>query len=111
LATQITQALTSVGVAVTTFSFGFLRAAIDTQYAGVDTASNTRLVTRSDVSFWVFPCPIAYQSKISVVTWCNSSKPPATGSVGFIEIRKFFRSICRSPNFWILYPEFHDFEG
>lgn len=60
---KLRTALTILAFAVAVLSFGMLRTVIDAWYAGVDSASNKRLITRNAISL-IFYLPISYKEKI-----------------------------------------------
>lgn len=68
--------LTIVGVAVAVTAFGLIRTVISAWYAGVETASPDRLITRNAVSI-TFTLPLSYRDQIlkidgvKQVTWAN----------------------------------------
>lgn len=68
--------LTVFGITIAIVSFGLLRTIVDSWYAGAESSSAGRLITRNAISL-TFPLPIAYAGKIrqvtgvSRVTWAN----------------------------------------
>jgi putative ABC transport system permease protein len=66
LASPARAALTVLGVAVATASFGFLETAVSAYYAGVSASARDRLVTRNAASLAV-PLPIAWRERIARV--------------------------------------------
>jgi putative ABC transport system permease protein len=55
--------LTVLGLTVATLAFGLLQTVVGAWYAGVNAASDTRLITRNAISL-VFPLPLSYESRI-----------------------------------------------
>jgi putative ABC transport system permease protein len=68
--------LTMVGIVVAIVAFGLLRTIVEAWYAGVNTSSSARLMTRNSISL-VFPLPLNYGEKIRqvqgvrAVSWAN----------------------------------------
>ena len=60
---RLRTALTALGIFVAILAFGLLSTVIDAWYSGANTASSSRLVTRSAVSL-VFPLPTTYREKL-----------------------------------------------
>ena len=58
--------LTITGIAIAVIAFGLLRTVVTAWYAGVESSSVDRLVTRDAVSF-IFPLPYSYLEKISQI--------------------------------------------
>ena len=54
--------LTILGLTVAILSFGLLRTVVDAWHAGVNAASDSRLITRNSVSL-VFPLPLHIATK------------------------------------------------
>lgn len=98
--------LTALGIAIAVLAFGILRTVIDAWYIGVEASSQTRLITRNEVSLG-FPMPLAYREKISLI-------PGVTGvSIGqwfggvYIDPKNFFARFAIEPeSFLPLYPEY-----
>ena len=55
--------LTVLGIFVAILAFGLLRTVVEAWFAGAESASTTRLITRNSISL-VFSLPIAYQDRI-----------------------------------------------
>jgi putative ABC transport system permease protein len=98
--------LTVAAVAIALLAFGLLRTVLDAWYAGVKSASATRLVTRNSISL-IMPLPLAYAPRIrqvagvSRVTW-------GTWFGGLFQSEKnFFPTFAVDPPGYLeLYPEF-----
>ncbi len=98
--------LTALGIAIAVLAFGILRTVIDAWYIGVEASSQTRLITRNQVSLG-FPMPLAYRDKIVQI-------PGVTGiSIGqwfggvYIDPKNFFARFAVEPeSFLPLYPEY-----
>jgi len=98
--------LTLVGLVVAICAFGMLRTIVDAWYAGVETSSSTRLVTRSNISL-TFALPLNYAQKlrgiegVRQVSWANWF-----GGV-YITERNFFPQFAVEPaSYLALYPEY-----
>lgn len=98
--------LTVFGLTVAILSFGLLRTVVDAWHAGVDAASDSRLITRNNVSL-VFFLPLRYAEKVRQV--------PGVREVGYatwfggiyIEEKNFFPNFAiDGEHFLNLYPEF-----
>jgi putative ABC transport system permease protein len=98
-------ALTILGIAVAVLAFALLRTMVAAWYAGVNSASPTRLITRNAVSF-ITPLPMAYLPKIQAV--------PGITNVGYsnwfggiyIDERHFFPTFAVDVRrYFAMYPE------
>ncbi len=103
---KLRTALTIVGIVVAIVAFGLLRTIVDAWYAGANSSSSVRLVTRSAVSL-VFSMPLTYGQKIrqvegvTGVAWANWF-----GGI-YISERNFFPQFAVSaPGYLDIYPEF-----
>lgn len=103
---KLRTALTVLGLTVAVLSFGLLRTVVDAWYAGVDAASDSRLITRNSVSL-VFFLPLHYAEKVR--------QAPGVHEVGYatwfggiyIEEKNFFPNFAiDGEHFLNLYPEF-----
>ena len=98
--------LTLVGLVVAVCAFGMLRTIVEAWYAGVETSSSTRLVTRSNISL-TFALPLNYAERlrgidsVRQVSWANWF-----GAV-YITERNFFPQFAVEPvSYLALYPEY-----
>ena len=98
--------LTVVGLVVTICAFGLLRTIVDAWYAGVNSSSSTRLITRSNISL-TFALPLNYAQRLKgvdgvrEVSWANWF-----GGV-YITERNFFPQFAIEPaSYLALYPEY-----
>jgi putative ABC transport system permease protein len=103
---KLRTSLTLVGLVVAICAFGMLRTIVDAWYAGVETSSSTRLVTRSNISL-TFALPLNYAQKlrgiegVRQVSWANWF-----GGV-YITERNFFPQFAVEPaSYLALYPEY-----
>lgn len=98
--------LTMVGLVVAVCAFGLLRTIVDAWYAGVETSSSTRLITRSNISL-TFALPLNYAQRlravdgIQQVSWANWF-----GGI-YITERNFFPQFAVDAATYLpLYPEY-----
>ncbi len=98
--------LTMIGVAVAIMAFGLLRTLVGAWYAGVESSSASRLVTRNAISL-VFSLPIAYKDKIrSVPGVAAVSYADWFGGI-YISEKNFFPNFAVDARTYLdLYPEF-----
>lgn len=98
--------LTMVGLVVAVCAFGLLRTIVDAWYAGVESSSSARLITRSAISL-TFPLPLSYAERIrsvegvSGVSWANWF-----GGIYINEYNFFAQFAVDPPSYLALYPEF-----
>ena len=103
---RLRTSLTLVGLVVAVCAFGMLRTILEAWYAGVETSSSTRLITRSNISL-TFALPLNYAQRIRgvegvrTVSWANWF-----GGVYQTE-RNFFPQFAVDPvTYLALYPEY-----
>jgi putative ABC transport system permease protein len=98
--------LTVLGIFVAILAFGLLRTVVEAWYAGAESASSTRLITRNSISL-VFPLPATYADRIRQV--------PGVGRVAhanwfggiYVSEKNFFPQLAVDmPGYFALYPEF-----
>ncbi len=103
---KLRTALTILGVLIAILAFGLLRTVISAWYAGVESSSATRLVTRNAVSL-IFPLPLSYKDRIRQV---NGVKIVSYGNwFGgvYIDEKNFFPNFAVEPRTYLeLYPEY-----
>lgn len=98
--------LTVTGIVVAILAFGLLRTVIDAWHAGVDNASDARLVTRNSISL-VFPLPLAYEGKIRQIAGVREVGFANWFGGVYIEEKNFFPQMAiDGEHFLNLYPEF-----
>jgi putative ABC transport system permease protein len=98
--------LTVLGMALAVLAFCLLRTVVAAWYAGVSSASPSRLVTRSAISL-VFRLPIAYLPKIQAVPGVKAVTYGAWFGGVYIDEKHFFPQFSVSiPNYFDIYPEF-----
>ena len=98
--------LTIVGITIAILAFGLLRTVVSAWYAGVESSSASRLVTRNAISL-IFSLPISYREKlirmpgVSQVSYANWF-----GGV-YVTEKNFFPNFAIEPKSYLdLYPEF-----
>ncbi|MBS4099414.1 MAG: ABC transporter permease [Sulfuricella sp.] len=98
--------LTVLGLTVAILSFGLLRTVVDAWHAGVDAASDSRLITRNSVSL-VFFLPLHYADKVRQVPGVHEVGYATWFGGIYIEEKNFFPNFAiDGEHFLNLYPEF-----
>ncbi|MDP2239439.1 MAG: FtsX-like permease family protein [Burkholderiales bacterium] len=97
--------LTMLGIIVAVLAFGLLQTVVDAWYAGAQSASSARLVTRSSISL-MFPLPLSYEGRIRGVAGVQAVARTNWFGAIYREPRNFFAQFAVSDNYLDLYPEF-----
>jgi putative ABC transport system permease protein len=98
--------LTVLGLVVAIVAFGLLQTVVDAWYAGAESASNTRLITRNAISL-VFPLPITYRDKIRRVAGVTGVSMANWFGGVYITEKNFFPQFAVDPTTYFgLYPEY-----
>lgn len=98
--------LTVLGLVIAILAFGLLRTVVDAWYAGAESASSTRLVTRNSISL-VFPLPIHYQERIRRAEGVTAiSHATWFGGVYVTEKNFFPQFAVDAKTYFNLYPEY-----
>jgi putative ABC transport system permease protein len=98
--------LTMLGIFVAILAFGLLRTIVEAWFAGAESASSTRLVTRNAISL-VFPLPITYQDRIRQVSGVTGiSHANWFGGVYITEKNFFPQFAVDARSYFALYPEY-----
>ncbi|MGH8751200.1 MAG: ABC transporter permease [Burkholderiales bacterium] len=98
--------LTLLGIVVAILAFGLLRTVIDAWYAGAESTSSARLITRNAISL-VFPLPLTYQEKIRRIPGvAGVSHANWFGGVYISEKNFFPQFAIDAPTYLKLYPEY-----
>ena len=98
--------LTILGIAIAVIAFGLLRTVVTAWYAGVESSSVDRLVTRDAVSF-IFPLPYSYLDKISQIPGVQEVSYANWFGGTYIDKNNFFsRLAVDADNYFDIYPEF-----
>ncbi|MEW6334342.1 MAG: FtsX-like permease family protein [Thermodesulfobacteriota bacterium] len=103
---RLRSGLTIMGITVAILAFGLLRTVIDAWYAGVESASVSRLVTRNAISI-IFQLPLAYREKIRQIEGVKHVSYGNWFGGVYIEEKNFFPNFCVEPKTYMtIYPEF-----
>ena len=98
--------LTVLGLVIAILAFGLLRTVVDAWYAGAESASSTRLVTRNSISL-VFPLPIHYHERIRRAEGVTAiSHATWFGGVYVTEKNFFPQFAVDAKTYFDLYPEY-----
>ncbi|MDO9067016.1 MAG: ABC transporter permease [Deltaproteobacteria bacterium] len=98
--------LTILGITVAILAFGLLQTVIGAWYAGVNSSSAARLITRNAVSL-VFSLPIAYQERIKRIEGVSGVSYANWFGGVFVTEKNFFPNFAIEPQSYLaLYPEF-----
>ncbi|MBW1916902.1 MAG: ABC transporter permease [Deltaproteobacteria bacterium] len=98
--------LTITGMAVAILSFGLLRTVVGAWYAGVESSSAYRLVTRNAVSL-IYRLPVAYLNKIRAVPGVSEVSYSSWFGGIYIDEKNFFPQFAVEARHYLdLYPEF-----
>ncbi len=103
---RLRSALTILGVVVAILAFGLLSTVIDAWYSGANTASSSRLITRSAVSL-VFPLPTTYREKLRQIDGVSGVAGANWFGGVYISSKNFFPQFAVDPEpYFALYPEY-----
>ena len=98
--------LTATGIAIAIFAFSLLSTVIDAYFTGVNSSSNTRLVTRNRVSL-SFSMPLAYEEKIAKLPGVTNVSISQWFGATYIDRKNFFAQFAVEPGkFLPLFPEY-----
>lgn len=98
--------LTVLGIFVAILAFGLLRTVIEAWYAGAESASSTRLITRNSISL-VFPLPITYQEKIRQIEGVSRVTHANWFGGVYVSEKNFFPQFAVDiDSYFDLYPEY-----
>lgn len=98
--------LTILGITVAILAFGLLRTVISAWYAGVNSSSSARLITRNAISL-VFSLPISYYERVRHVEGVTKVSYANWFGGVYITERNFFPNFAIEPDSYLgLYPEF-----
>jgi len=102
---KLRTALTTLGIVIAVLAFGLLQTVVDAWYAGADSASATRLVTRNAISL-VFPLPITYRDRIRKVDGVREISYANWFGGVYISERNFFPQFAvDARSYFRIYPE------
>ena len=98
--------LTVLGIFVAILAFGLLRTVVEAWYAGAESASSTRLITRNAISL-VFPLPRTYGDKIRQVDGVSQVTHANWFGGIYVSEKNFFPQFAVDiDSYFDLYPEF-----
>lgn len=98
--------LTILGIIIAILAFGLLRTVISAWYAGVETSSATRLVTRNAVSM-IVPLPLFYKDRIRQINGVKTVSFANWFAGIYIDRKNFFPNFAIEPKSYLeLHPEF-----
>src|SRR5271157_387574 len=103
---KLRTALTIFGITIAVLAFGLLRTVISAWYAGAESSSATRLVTRNAISL-VFSLPLSYEERIRHVQGVKIvARANWFGGI-YIDEKHFFPNFAVDPKTYLpLVPEF-----
>lgn len=103
---RLRTSLTALGIFVAILAFGLLSTVIEAWFSGVNTASSSRLITRSSVSL-VFPLPSTYREKLRQVEGVTGVAGVNWFGGVYQETKNFFPQFAVDPeDYFPLYPEY-----
>lgn len=108
---RLRTSLTALGIFVAILAFGLLSTVIEAWFSGVNTASSSRIITRSSVSL-VFPLPSTYREKLRRVEGVTGVAGVNWFGGVYQETKNFFPQFAVDPeDYFPLYPEYIIPEG
>ena len=103
---RLRTSLTALGIFVAILAYGLLSTVIEAWFSGVNTASSSRLITRSSVSL-VFPLPSTYREKLRQVEGVTGVAGVNWFGGVYQETKNFFPQFAVDPDdYFPLYPEY-----
>lgn len=103
---RLRTSLTALGIFVAILAFGLLSTVIEAWFSGVNTASSSRIITRSSVSL-VFPLPSTYREKLRQVEGVTGVAGVNWFGGVYQETKNFFPQFAIDPeDYFPLYPEY-----
>jgi putative ABC transport system permease protein len=103
---KLRTALTILGITIAILAFGVLRTVVAAWYAGVESSSASRLVTRNAISL-IFPLPISYKDKIRQIEGVRTVSYGTWFGGVYKEEKNFFPNLAvEARSFMEIYPEF-----
>lgn len=103
---RLRTSLTALGIFVAILAFGLLSTVIEAWFSGVNTASSSRIITRSSVSL-VFPLPSTYREKLRQVEGVTGVAGVNWFGGVYQETKNFFPQFAVDPeDYFPLYPEY-----
>ncbi len=102
---KLRTSLTLLGLVVAIVAFGLLSTVVDAWYAGVDSASSARLITRNAISL-VFPMPATYAQKIRQVDGVRGVAAANWFGGVYKDPKNFFPQLAVDVTYFGMFPEF-----
>jgi putative ABC transport system permease protein len=102
---KIRSGLTVFGLLIAVLAYGLLQTVVDAWYAGANSASSTRLITRSSISL-AFTLPVSYEARLRAVDGVTTVARSTWFGGIYKEPKNFFPQFAISSNYLDLYPEF-----
>ena len=103
---KLRTALTILGITIAILAFGVLRTVVAAWYAGVESSSASRLVTRNAISL-IFPLPISYKDKIRQMEGVKTVSYGTWFGGVYKDEKNFFPNLAvEARSFMEIYPEF-----
>jgi putative ABC transport system permease protein len=103
---KLRTALTILGITIAILAFGLLRTVVAAWYAGVESSSASRLVTRNAISL-IFPLPISYKDKIRQMEGVKTVSYGTWFGGVYKDEKNFFPNLAvEARSFMEIYPEF-----
>ena len=98
--------LTVLGITIAILAFGLLRTVVSAWYAGVNSSSATRLITRNAISL-IFSLPISYLERVRHIEGVKGVTYANWFGGVYITEKNFFPNFAVDPRTYLeLYPEF-----
>jgi len=102
---RLRAALTVLGLVIAVVAFGLLQTLVHAWYAGVETASERRLIARNAISL-VFPLPAFYRERIRAVEGVKAVTIQNWFGGQYRDERSFFAQFAvEAASFFPMYPE------
>jgi len=103
---KLRSGLTILGLVIAIVAFGLLQTVVDAWFAGANSSSAARMVTRNAISL-VFPMPSYYRDRIKAVPGVKSVAHSQWFGGIYIEPKNFFPQFAVDhENYFEMYPEF-----
>ncbi len=103
---KLRTSLTLLSIAIAIMAFGLLRTVVSAWYAGVESSSATRLITRNSVSL-IMPLPLSYKDRIRQIDGVTRVSYGNWFGGVYIDRKNFFPNFAVEVNsYLLLYPEY-----
>jgi putative ABC transport system permease protein len=98
--------LTIIGLVIAVLAFGLLQTVVDAWFAGANSASAARMITRNAISL-VFPMPVYYRERIKGIPGVKAVSHSQWFGGIYLEPKNFFPQFAVDhENYFEMYPEF-----